>query len=96
LKLSLPKLSLELSTHTIILGKNFYQRINGSGDGTDLGLFATIFKATIPLDFISCGKWRVYAGVQYDYSNNPESLDGNETADAARSREPILSFTMQD
>jgi hypothetical protein len=43
LKLSLPKLSLELSTHTIILGKNFYQRINGSGDGTDLGLFATIF-----------------------------------------------------
>jgi hypothetical protein len=82
-------LKLELPSYIIIPGKNFYQRQDGSGGGTDLALLATMFKVTVPLNFIrpSCGKWSVYTGVQYDYLNNPGLLDGNEIAGAAHSRE---------
>jgi hypothetical protein len=82
-------LKLELPTYATIPGENFYQRANGSGGGTDLGLFSTMFKATVPLNGISpaYGKWSVYAGVQYDYLNNPGLLDGNQIAGAAQSRE---------
>jgi len=82
-------LKLELPTYCLIPGKNFYQRADGTGGGTDLGLFSTMLKATVPLQFISpsYGKWSIYAGVQYDYLNNPGLLDGNEIAGAAMSRE---------
>jgi len=82
-------LKLELPTYITIPGENFYQRKDGSGGGIDVGLFTTMFKATVPLDFISSsfGKWSVYAGVQYDYLNNPGLLDGNEIAGAAQNRE---------
>jgi hypothetical protein len=82
-------LKLELPTSCLIPGKNFYQRADGTGGGTDMGLFATTFKATVPLECISpaYGKWSVYAGVQYDYLNNPGLLDGNDIAGAAQSRE---------
>jgi hypothetical protein len=82
-------LKLELPTYITIPGENFYQRKDGSGGGTDLGLFSTTFKATVPIDFIppAYGKWSVYAAVQYDYLNNPGLLDGNDVAGAALSRE---------
>ncbi len=80
-------LKLELPTYILIPGNNFYQQTDGSGGGTDLGLFATMFKVTVPLNFISHGKWGVYTGIQYDYLNNPGLLDGNEIAGAAHSRE---------
>lgn len=82
-------LKLELPTYILIPGHDFYQRKDGSGGGTDMGLFSTTLKATVPLKFISpsYGKWSVYAGVQYDYLNNPGLLDGNEYAGAAMSRE---------
>jgi hypothetical protein len=83
-------LKFELPTYILIPGKNFYQRENGAVGGTDLGLFVTMFKATVPLNFISYGKWSVYAGIQYDYLNNPGLLDGNEIAGAAHSRERNL------
>jgi hypothetical protein len=64
----------------MITGENFYQRFDGSGGGSGLGLISTTFKATVPLEFIapSYGKWSVYACVQYAYLNNPGLLDGNE------------------
>jgi hypothetical protein len=82
-------LKLELPTYLTIPGENFYQREDGTGGGTDVGLVSTTFKATVPLGFISpsYGKWSVYAAVQYDYLNNPGLLDGNEIAGAAQSRE---------
>lgn len=85
-------LKLELPSYILIPGKNFYQREDGSGGGTDIALWATTFKVTIPLNFIrsSYGKWSVYAGVQYDYLNNPGLLDGNEVAGADHSRERNL------
>jgi hypothetical protein len=85
-------LKLELPTYILVPGRNFYQREDGSGGGTDLGLFATMFKVTVPLNFIgrSYGKWSIYTGVQYDYLNNPGLLDGNEVAGAAHSRERNL------
>ena len=82
-------LKLELPTYITIPGENFYQRRDGSGGGTDVGLFSTTFKVTVPLEGLSSpyGKWSVYAAVQYDYLNNPGLLDGNEIAGAAQSRE---------
>jgi hypothetical protein len=81
-------LRMELPTYLTIPSKNFYQRVDGSGGGSGLGLVSLLFKATVPLDCISkaCGNWSVYAGVQYDYLNNPGLLDGNEFAGAANSR----------
>jgi hypothetical protein len=85
-------LKVELPTYIIIPGENFYQRKDGSGGGTDMGLFATMLKATVPLGFISSsyGTWSIYVGVQYDYLNNPGLLDGNEVDGAAHSRERDL------
>jgi hypothetical protein len=83
-------LKLELPTYILIPGNNFYQQADGSGGGTDLGLFATMFKVTVPLNFITYGKWGVYAGVQYDYLNNPGLLDGNQIVGAAHSPERNL------
>lgn len=86
-------LKLELPTYITIPGDNFYQRADGTGGGTGLGLFTTTFKATVPLDFISSsyGKWSVYAAVQYDYLNNPGLQDGNEIVGAAQSRERSIA-----
>jgi hypothetical protein len=85
-------LKLELPSYVTITGNDFYQRTDGSGGGTDIGLAATMFKATIPLAFVTpCyGGWSLYAGVQYDRLNNPGLLDGNEIAGAAHSRERNL------
>jgi len=85
-------LKFELPSYIIIPAKNFYQRENGSGGGADIALMTTMFKVTVPLGLIqpSCGKWSVYAGVQYDRLNNPGLLDGNEIAGAAHDRERNL------
>jgi len=81
-------LKVELPTYFTIPGENFYQRADGSGGGTDVGLFSTTLKATVPLDCISpsYGKWSVYVAVQYDYLNNPGLLDGNQIVGADHSR----------
>lgn len=82
-------LKLELPTYLTLPSDNFYQRVDGTGGGTGLGLVSTMFKATVPLEFIpkSYGTWSVYGGVQYDYLNNPGLLDGNEFVGAANNRE---------
>lgn len=81
-------LKLELPTYVLIPGANFYQQKNGSGGGTDLALFATTLRATVPLNFISAswGKWSLYAGIQYDHLNNPGLLDGNEATGVGTGR----------
>jgi hypothetical protein len=85
-------LKLELPSYVTITGNDFYQRADGSGGGMDIGLAATMFKATIPLDFVTprYGGWSLYAGVQYDRLNDPGLLDGNKIAGAAHSRERNL------
>jgi hypothetical protein len=85
-------LKLELPSYIIIPAKNFYQRQDGSGGGTDIALLTTMLKVTVPLGFVrpSYGKWSIYGGIQYDYLNNPGLLDGNEIAGAAHSRERNL------
>jgi len=82
-------LKLELPTYMTLPSDHFYQQRNGAGGGTGVGLISTMFKATVPLEFISksYGDWSVYAGVQYDYLNNPGLLAGNQFDGAAHSRE---------
>jgi hypothetical protein len=79
-------LKLELPSYLSIVSSNFYQRHNNTGGGSGLGLVSTMFKATVPLRFInpSYGKWSFYAGVQYDYLNNPGLLDGNQYKGAGK------------
>jgi len=57
-------LKLELPTYLTLTSNDFYQRSAGTGGGNGLGLVATTFKATVPLEFIpsDCGTWSVYAG----------------------------------
>ncbi len=85
-------LKLELPSYLTIPSSKFYQRADGTGGGSGLGLVSTMFKATVPLEFIpkDCGTWSVYAGVQYDYLNNPGLLDGNQFAGAALRRQRNL------
>jgi hypothetical protein len=73
-------LKLELPTYFTICSDKFYQRKDGAGGGTGLGLVSSTFKATVPLEFVpeNLGRWSVYAGVGVDYLNNPGLLDGNE------------------
>ncbi len=82
-------LKLELPSYLTLPSGKFYQRANGAPGGTGLGLISTMFKATVPLQFIpkAYGDWSVYAGAQYDYLNNPGLLDGNQFVGAANSRE---------
>jgi hypothetical protein len=82
-------LKLELMSNLTLTSNDFYQRSDGSGGGTGLGLISTFFKATVPIEFIpdSYGKWYVYAGVQYDYLNNPGLLDGNEVLTSSTDRQ---------
>ncbi len=82
-------LKLELPSYLTITGNDLYQRADGSGGGSGLGLFSTTFKATVPLELLSTryGTWSVYGAVQYDYLDNPGLLDGNQLAGAALSRE---------
>lgn len=85
-------LKLDAPTYCTIPGEDFYQRKNGTGGGSGLGLFTTMLKATVPLKFIpeDYGKWSFYAGVQYYYLNNPGLLDGNQFKGADKSRERNL------
>ena len=88
-------LKLELPSYLTLVSNDFYQRANGTGGGTGLGLITTTFKATVPLDFIpnNYGKWSIYAGVQYDYLNNPGLLDGNQALQTTSERQrSIVQF----
>jgi len=89
-------LKIELPTYFNVPGENFYQRFDGSGGGTDIGLFSTTLKATVPIHALTtaCGKWSVYAAVQYDYLNNPGLLDGNEAiGNPGRERNIVVFHT---
>jgi len=88
-------LILELPTYILIPGADFYQRANGAGGGTDLGLFSSTLKATVPLNFpgTAGGKWSLYGAVQYDSLNNPGLLDGNlVTASTAHRQRNLVVF----
>ncbi len=72
-------LVLELPAYILIPGANFYQQANGSGGGTDLGLFAASLRVRLDLSCLGpdFDHWTLYGGVQYQYLNNPGLLDGN-------------------
>jgi hypothetical protein len=72
-------IKFELPTYVSLVSDHFYQKFDGSGGGSGVGLFSTEFKVTVPLKFVSkaYGFWSVYAGFRYDYLNNVGLLDGN-------------------
>jgi hypothetical protein len=73
-------LTIELPTYVNFPSDIFYQRFNGKGGVSTIGLFTTELKGTVPLRFIpkGYGNWSVYAGVQYYYLINKGLLDGNQ------------------
>jgi len=70
----------ELPTYVSLVSSKFYQKLDGSGGGSGVGVFSSEFKVTVPLTFVSkaYGLWNVYAGFRFDYLNNPGVIDGNE------------------
>lgn len=72
-------ITLDVPTYFSVVSDNFYQRLNGSGGGSGVGVFSSEFKVAMPIKCIpkSYGSWTAYTGFQYYYLNNPGVLDGN-------------------
>ena len=87
-------LTLQLPTSITFPSDNFYQKFNGEGASSTIGVFTTEFKATVPLKFIpkSYGSWSIYAGVQYYYLDNEGLLDGNEVLATSKRQKNLVQF----
>jgi hypothetical protein len=87
-------LTIEFPTYINFPSDNFYQKFNGEGASSTIGLFTTEFKATVPLKFIpkGYGSWSIYAGVQYYYLHNEGLLDGNEVLATSERKRNIVQF----
>lgn len=74
--------TFELPTDVLVVGKHFYQKLNGDGGGAGASVFTTEFKVSTPISCIpkAYGIWTVYAGFQYYHLMNEGQLDGNEYA----------------
>ncbi|MDB6152772.1 MAG: hypothetical protein JWL90_1225 [Chthoniobacteraceae bacterium] len=85
-------LKVEFPTFINVVGDHFYQRFDGSGEGSGVGVFSTQAKFTTPLSFVPkrYGAWTLYAGVQYYHLNNPCVLDGNQVLGATIERKENL------
>ena len=85
-------LTLSFPTYINIVEDDFYQRFDGTPGGSDVAVFSTQIKATVPLSFIpaSYGSWSVYAAFQYYHLDNAGLLDGNQVLGADASREENL------
>lgn len=72
-------LTVEIPSYVNIVGKDFYQRFDGSPGGSGAAIISTGIKLSTPLSFIpkSYGSWTAYAGFQYYHINNEGALDGN-------------------
>lgn len=81
---------LEFPTYINLVGSEFYQKFDGSGGGSGVGVFGTEIKASVPLTFIpkEAGFWTGYVGVKYYHLSNDGLLDGNQVlgADAERDK----------
>lgn len=77
--------TIDIPTYVSFVSNNFYQKFDGSGGGSGVGVFSTEFRVSAPLTFIpkSYGNWTVYTGVQYYYINNQGAIDGNAAYGAA-------------
>lgn len=77
--------TFDVPTYVSLVSNNFYQRKDGSGGGSGVGVFSTEIKASIPIDFIpkAYGHWTAYVGFQYYYIANHGALDGNAAFGAA-------------
>jgi hypothetical protein len=73
-------LTVELPSYVNIVGKDFYQRFDGTPGGSGAAIISTSVKLSTPLKFIpkSYGFWTAYVGCQYYHLNNEGVLDGNQ------------------
>ncbi len=78
-------MTLDFPTYVSLVSNNFYQRKDGSGGGSGVGVFSSEIKATVPITFIpkEYGNWSTYVGFQYYYIANQGALDGNATLGAS-------------
>lgn len=77
--------TFEVPTFVSLVSDTFYQRKDGTGGGSGVGVFSSEIKASIPLNFIpkAYGNWTAYVGFQYYYIANQGALDGNAAFGAA-------------
>jgi hypothetical protein len=79
LKTAWVPVTFDAPTYVSLVSNNFYQKTDGTGGGSGVGVFSSEIKVSVPLDFIpkAYGHWTAYAGFQYYYIANQGALDGN-------------------
>jgi hypothetical protein len=94
IKTSFLPITIELPTYFSEVSDNFYQKLDGTGGGSGVGLFSSEIKASVPLNFIpkSYGHWTAYVGFQYDYLSNAGVLDGNSVLGTGTRTHDIYQF----
>ena len=87
-------ITLELPTYVSVVSKNFYQKLDGTGGGTGVGVFSSEFKVSVPIKCIpkSYGFWTAYTGFQYYYLSNAGVLDGNSVLGTGTREHNLYQF----
>ena len=85
---------VELPTYINIVGKDFYQKFDGTGGGSGVAVFGTEVKFSVPLTFVpkDLGFWSLYAGVKYYHLSNDGLRDGNLVLTANEHKDDLVQF----
>jgi len=85
---------VELPTYINLVNDNFYQKFDGSGGGSGLGVFGTELKLSVPLTFVpkDLGFWTLYAGVKYYHLSNDGLRDGNSVLTPREHKDDLVQF----
>jgi hypothetical protein len=93
-KTSFLPITIELPTYFSVVSDHFYQKLDGTGGGSGMGVFSSEIKASVPLNFIpkSYGHWTAYTGFQYYYLSNAGVLDGNSVLGTGSREHNLFQF----
>ena len=81
-------ITVQLPTSINLVGKDFYQKFDGSPGGSGFAVFSTQLKVSTPLTFMpkGYGNWTAYPSFQYYHLDNEGLLNGNEALGSGTSR----------
>ena len=85
---------VELPNYINIVGKDFYQKFDGTGGGSGVAVFGSEIKFSVPLKFIpkDLGFWSLYAGVKYYHLSNDGLRDGNQVLTAYEHKNDLVQY----
>lgn len=85
---------VEVPTYINIVGKDFYQKFDGTGGGSGVAVFGSEIKFSVPLKFIpkDLGFWSLYAGVKYYHLSNDGLRDGNLVLTSHEHKDDLVQY----